>query len=238
VWALTCLIRPTVALFPMFLFIYVYLLKRYDSVKIIKLAAAMAGSFIVIMSPWWVRNYIEIGDFIPLAASSGNPMLQGTYIDYRQTPENTFVYKLGRNAYENDKIEVEVAKKRMLEGFKSDFWGYLKWYTIGKTRNFWRGAFYWKEFLGIETNAVVFYHRLILLGFLGILIKLFNNYKKALLPVMILVYFNLVHCAYMAFDRYAYPLMPIVTMFFAYFTYSFYKAGRILLTKNYLLSEK
>ena len=124
----------------------------------------MAITFVIIISPWWIRNYREYGMFIPLAASSGNPMLQGTYINYEQTPENIVYYKLGKNALETNQNEVETAKKRMIEGFKNDFWRYLKWYTIDKTLLFWRTGFYWREFLGVNQYQVILFHYIILLG--------------------------------------------------------------------------
>ena len=65
-------------------------------VEMVKLGSIMFIMFGVIMSPWWIRNYLEYGEFIPLAASSGNPFLQGTYINYEQTPENVVYYKLGK----------------------------------------------------------------------------------------------------------------------------------------------
>jgi len=50
----------------------------------IKLGTVMFLAFVAVVSPWWIRNYREYGEFIPLAASSGNPLLQGTYVNYEQ----------------------------------------------------------------------------------------------------------------------------------------------------------
>ena len=97
----------------------------------------MLLAFTIVMAPWWIRNYAEYGIFVPLAESSGNPLLQGTYIGYNQTPDKTVLYRLGKNALETNIIEVEVAKRRIIEGFKNDFPGYLKWYTIDKTYLLW-----------------------------------------------------------------------------------------------------
>lgn len=216
VWTLTLLIRPTIAFYPVFLFIYLILYHKVTFRNIIPYVIAMSITFITIMSPWWIRNYIEIGEFIPLAASSGNPMLQGTYVDYKQTSENTVYYKLGKNALETNRNEVETAKKRIISEFKKDFWGYLRWFTIGKTYYFWSGVFYWKEYLNISAKYVLLFHKFLLIGFVGISILLFRNFTKYILPVSIVIYFNLIHCVYMAFDRYAFPLMPILSMFCAY----------------------
>jgi len=127
----------------------------------------------------------KLSRIIPLAASSGNPLLQGTYVNYEQTPENVVYYKLGKNAFETNKTEVAVAKMRIKEEFKKDFWGYLKWYTIGKTNLFWRTVFYWKGFFNIPHSIVLYIH-----------LKGIGKYS---LPVLVMLYFNATHCVYMVF---------------------------------------
>lgn len=213
-WAVATLCRPTIALYPAFLFIYLFWSERTKIVDMIKLGTAMFLVFAAIVSPWWVRNYREYGEFIPLAASSGNPMLQGTYINYEQTPENIVYYKLGKNAFETNKTEVAVAKVRIKEGFKKDFWEYLKWYTIDKTYLFWGTVFYWKGFFNIPSFVVLYSHLFIVLaGFVGILALLFKGIGKYSLPILVILYFNITHCVYMAFDRYAFPLIPLLSIF-------------------------
>ncbi|HHY23177.1 MAG TPA: glycosyltransferase family 39 protein [Clostridiaceae bacterium] len=222
VWVIATLCRPTIALYPLIFFPYLFIYRKINITKAIKLGISMAITFVIIISPWWIRNYREYGMFIPLAASSGNPMLQGTYINYEQTPENIVYYKLGKNALETNQNEVETAKKRMIEGFKNDFWRYLKWYTIDKTLLFWRTGFYWREFLGVNQYQVILFHYIILLGFIGMFIALLSEFTKYILPIGLIAYFNVVHCYYMAIDRYAFPLLPILSIFTGYFIYKTY----------------
>lgn len=215
-YTIATLCRPTVAFFPVFLLIYCL----YNKIKLKNLIApfvAFSFIFILFMTPWWVRNYKEYGEFIPLSAASGNPMLQGTYVDYKQTPENTVYYKLGKTAFETNKIEIDVAKTRMKNEFKKDFWGYLNWYTVKKTIFLWYGAFYWKPFLGISTVFVVGTHYILLLGIPVLIYCLFKNFRYHFLPASIIVYFNIAHCYYMTFDRYAFPLLTILSIYSAYF---------------------
>lgn len=216
-WALVTLCRPTIALYPVLFFTYLLLHQKINIFKAMKLGAIMLVTFIVIMLPWWYRNFLEYGEFVPLAASSGNPMLQGTYVNYEPTPDNIVYYKLGKNAYETNKEEVAVAKMRMISEFKKDFPGYLKWYTIGKTKIFWDSIFYWKEYFGINQYVVLSYHYVLLLGFAGIVSLISRGLTKFLLPISIIFYFNAVHCVYMAFDRYAFPIMPLMAIFSACF---------------------
>jgi 4-amino-4-deoxy-L-arabinose transferase-like glycosyltransferase len=217
IWAAATLCRPTIALYPIILAAYCYFHHRMKIYNIAKLLGVMFFSFIIIMSPWWIRNYREYGEFIPLAASGGNPMLQGTYINYIQSPEEIVYYKLGKNALETNHIEVETAKYRIKRGFEKDFWGYLNWYTVKKTILYWCGAFYWQEIFGISKSTALSFHYVLLLGIPGIVIVLIKNFTKFILPAFIIVYFNIVHCVYMAFDRYAYPMMTLLTIFSAFF---------------------
>lgn len=228
-WAVITLCRPTIALYPVMLFIYLFWEKRLKVVEMVKLGSIMFIMFAVIMSPWWIRNYLEYGEFIPLAASSGNPFLQGTYINYEQTPENVVYYKLGKNAFETNETEVEVAKIRIKQGFKKDFWRYLKWYTIDKAWLLWGTVFYWKQFFGISSNFVILNHYfLIFSSILGILILLFKSLKRYSLIIMLLLYYTAVHCVYMAFDRYAFPLIPLITIISSYFFITVLNAGKKL----------
>jgi 4-amino-4-deoxy-L-arabinose transferase-like glycosyltransferase len=244
VWVLTTLCRPTTAFYPLLLFAYALLHNKIRFSYAIKMGLVMSLAFVLCMSPWWIRNYLEYGEFIPLAASSGNPMLQGTYVGYQQTPENTSYYELGRNALETDKIEVKVAKERIRQGLQNNFLGYVKWYTLGKTGYFWNSVFYWQEYAGIDAMIVLKMHYVILLGLPGILLLaayslvcriqagsftvgkqnaqvkdtgMRYHFSQYLLSVFVILYFNFVHCVYMAFDRYAYPLLPMLSIFAAFF---------------------
>jgi 4-amino-4-deoxy-L-arabinose transferase-like glycosyltransferase len=215
IWTIATLIRPTMALYPLLLFFYLFIYHKYSVIKLIKIGTIMLMTFVIIILPWWIRNYSYYGEFIPLSASSGNPMLQGTYVRYKQTPENIVYYKLGKNTFETNKIEVETAKKRMASEFKKDFFGYLGWFTIGKTIFFWATPFYWKAFFNIRAPIVFIFHYIILLGFLGIASLIKYNFFKFILPISVILYFNVVHCYYMAFDRYAFPLIPLLSIFSA-----------------------
>lgn len=220
-WTAATLCRPTIALYPALLFLYILLYIKPDFLKLIRMGLMMLIPFIIIMTPWWIRNYREYNTFIPLAASSGNPMLQGTYVNYRQTPDNIVFYEIGKNTFETNKNEVKAAKLRMKNGFTKNFWGYLGWYTLGKTFYFWFTIFYWKSYFGIYQYHFAAFHYILIFGFTGIFMLLLNNFHKYILPVLVIFYFNVIHCIYMAFDRYAFPVLPILSVFCALFLYKF-----------------
>lgn len=215
VWTLAVLIRPTILFYPVFYYIYLLINQYIRFGRMMRTGIAMALVFTVIAMPWWIRNYNEYGEFIPLTVSGGNPMLQGTYINYQQTPENVVIYKLGSNSLETDKIETKVALERIKAGFRSDFSRYLLWFTLGKTFYFWTFPFYWNQILGISYSMALLYHILILLvAMIGITRRLTSrSFAQTSLILMLSLYFNLIHCIYMSFDRYAYPIIGIVTIY-------------------------
>lgn len=226
IWAAATLCRPTIALYPVLLIIYLRLYCRISVKRLLKLSAVMLFTFALIMLPWWLRNFQEYGEFIPLAASSGNPMLQGTYIDYKQAPEDVINYQLGKNSFETNKIEIQTAMIRIKSEINKDLWGYLKWYAVGKTKAFWSSAFYWKEFLGVNHYLVLSYHYVLLLGFAGMAYIIRKGFTRFILPISAIFYFNLTHCVFMAFDRYAFPVMPLLTIFCSVFLVKFYEIVR------------
>lgn len=216
-WGITTLCRPTIAFYPAFLFVHFMLNRKVKIYELLKLGLVMTMCFSVIITPWWIRNYLEYSDFIPLAASGGNPLLQGTYVNYEQHPHKIEHYKLGKNSFETNKIEIEVSKVRFIKEIKEDPLGYLRWYTIRKTYFLWGTIFYWRLYFNIGQYFVLATHYVLLLGFFGILIMLFTCFKKSFLPVSVILYFNVIHCVYMAFDRYAFPLLPLLAIFCAIF---------------------
>lgn len=44
-----------------------------------KQAIISIGIGLIVLGPWWARNYIQFDKFIPLTAGAGNPLLLGTY---------------------------------------------------------------------------------------------------------------------------------------------------------------
>ncbi len=215
IWVLAVFCRPTVLFYPCFYLLYLFINKYRSLAECIKFAVTMALIFILIALPWWVRNYNEYQTFIPLTVSSGNPLLQGTYINYIQTTENKTNYEVGKTTLETDNIERNAAYKRIREGFKNHFLKYLCWYTLGKTFYFWALPFYWIDVMGISYWLAVVYHIFILISaacaiFKGIKERLF---MKCSLIVFIALYFNFVYCVYMSFDRYAYPIIGVICIY-------------------------
>lgn len=217
-WAVSCLIRPTAALYPIVILI-MWILYRYPIITAFKNAAIACVIFAIILSPWWVRNYIRYDRFIPFTLSTGNPFLQGTYINYDQTRDYT-PYTPDVDVINTNRIEMETGKYRLKTYFKKYPLEYIYWYTIGKSWELWKSPFYWKTLYSIGWNAASRYHLFILLlSIIGIAASIKRRDKNWLILFLPILYFTLVYIPFYTFSRYSYPLMPLVIILGAYGVY-------------------
>jgi hypothetical protein len=215
IWGLTCLFRPTIAAYPGVILI-MWFVHKYSFKEMLKYTLVVVGVFVVIMSPWWVRNYLDFNRVILLTLSSGNPFLQGTYINYDQTRDYV-PYTPDPDAIKNDKIEMDTGKYRLMTYGKQHPLEYIKWYTLGKSKYLWITPFYWKQVFDISIKSVVIYNYVILLtAIAGALFMFRKKLYGGIFLFSTLAYFNVMHLPYFTFSRYVYPVMPLVMLFSAY----------------------
>jgi 4-amino-4-deoxy-L-arabinose transferase-like glycosyltransferase len=218
------LFRPTIATFPIII-LFMWILKKYSIKDMIKYTVLVGGIFCIILSPWWIRNYNVFHKFIPLTLATGNPMLQGTYINYDQESRKTdglnysqFKYPTG-SEITNNEVEIEISKYRLKNLVPKQPLQFLWWYTFGKTIQQLRWPFVWIEFLGVKFWMVGLWHYLILIfGFIGAT-KYYSNKKRNNMGTMIIatiIYFIVVYLPFYAFGRYFYPAIPFVIIFASY----------------------
>ncbi len=215
IWGVTCLFRPTIAAFPAVILL-MWLVYKYSFKEMLRYSAIVVGIFAIIMAPWWVRNYLDFNRVILLTLSSGNPFLQGTYLNYDQTRDYT-PYTPLPDAVQRDKLELDTGKYRLQTYFKQYPLEYIKWYTLGKSKYLWQIPHYWRPVLNVSVKQAAVYHAVILLfGILGAVLSYKNKVYRALLLFSVIGLFNLIHLPYFTFPRYVYPVMPLVMLFSAY----------------------
>lgn len=231
-WAAATLFRPTIATFPIIILI-MWILRKYSIKDMLKHTVVTVGIFCIILSPWWIRNYTVFHKFIPLTLASGNPMLQGTYINYDQTSRETdgldysqFKYGTG-NEIANNALETEISKFRLKNLVPKEPLQFLYWYTIGKTYYQIRIPFIWTEFLGVKFWMDELLHMLILFfGAFGI-IKYFikkDRNKSGTIVFATVIYFIAAYLPFYAFERYFYPAIPFLITFAVSSFFSYGKA--------------
>lgn len=217
VWSLACLFRPPIAAYPaVILFMWVKS-KSYNLKEMFKYASIVLGIFCIIMAPWWIRNYKNFNMFIPFTESSGNPFLQGTFIDYDKTKGFGVSYRKGSNNIESNRYEIEMGLERLKIYGKKEPLKFIRWYTLGKTWEFWKAPFYWN---GKEVFIKALVEHIIILvtaiiGSISSLKREKGNLSKLMIFITIL-FINLVYLPYFTFERYAYPLMSLMSLFSAY----------------------
>lgn len=219
-WALATYFRPTIATYPIIILI-MWIIMKYSFKDILKNTAIVVGVFCVLMSPWWIRNYRVFHKFIPLTLATGNPMLQGTYINYDQEKSHKtdgldyaqFKYPAG-NEIDNNKVEMKISKYRLKNLVPKHPFKFLAWYTLGKTYNQLNYPFYWKEIFGENFYIAGFYHLVLIVFSIIASIKLLFieklKNKAAVVLSFVTIYFVVVYLPFYAFQRYYYPAMPYV----------------------------
>src|SRR5205823_2298745 len=75
------LVRSEVLLFPLFLLVYLLVVTRgwVERRKVLERLAVLAFAAAVVMSPWIIRNYLLVREFVPTATVAGVAAQEGLY---------------------------------------------------------------------------------------------------------------------------------------------------------------
>ena len=209
IWGFACLIRPTIAAYPIVILV-MWIIKKYSINEMIKYTVITTLAFSLIMAPWWIRNYNEFHRFIPLTLSSGNPFLLGTYVNYNMKKDYT-PYKSGKTVIETNEIEINTGVYRLKTYGRKEPLKYIYWYTIGKSWYLWAYPFYWNSVFGVSSINITIYHQMILLlGIASTIVLFIKRDKKFIFLFLTILFFNIIYLPYFTFSRYSYPIIPIV----------------------------
>lgn len=215
---LATLTRPTVALLPVLLGVYLWGRRDYRFRKALQAALVFGAAFVIALSPWILRNYIHFHKFIPLTVASGNPFLTGTYYDNNiwvdghdpEFPDWPLHWKkVWGDEQATDNYLLELGKKRFAKEFEKDPVRYIEWYTVGKFKLFWwKEPLVWTEILQPIKEALIPIHRILMgLGLIGAIAALRKRIPFAPFLLLLLGYYTVMHMVFLATARYAYPMM-------------------------------
>ena len=213
--------RPTVTLFPFILLVYL-VLKKYPFKLALKQLSIAAILLLVVMAPWWFRNYVAYDEFIPLSGGAGNPTLLGTYQGHgykygppmpevvlsieEQYPDST--------RYEQNQYQMEVAKERIRTMWEHNPYWFIQTYTNSKLRIQWGNPFYWIEVFGVSIEEMKIIFRVLfwtsLVSFLLALAFHKGTRKEMFFISLFILYFTLMNNLYLAYPRYNQPLLPFL----------------------------
>ena len=151
IFGIVVMVRPTI--FPLFVVIYLIELLWSRRKKYVMYFIYFAIGLLVIMIPWWIRNFLVTGKFILLCTQAGNPLIGGAY------PPG-----FGGDMHVGENQLIEVIKV-IINGFINHPYEYIKWFTIGKLKLIF-GSVYLAGFLPeLKIFCIVHYISLILGGF-------------------------------------------------------------------------
>lgn len=241
-FSLCCLFRPTAACFPVVIII-VWIIKKYKITSMIRYTSIVFLVFAVFMMPWITRNYNDFGQFILFTKSSGNPFLQGTFIDYDKSGGMgvDIPYESSDDAIADNQTEINIGIERIKTYALKKPLSYISWYTLGKTFYFWQ-PFYWKS--NIQQYFFIIFviveHYLILILSVCSVFKAFKEKKRSasfLILFLSIVIFNISYLPFMTMGRYSYPLMGLVIILSSDFINCKYNKNVILMKCNSIVKK-
>ncbi|RAP77101.1 glycosyltransferase family 39 protein [Paenibacillus montanisoli] len=217
---LACYVKPQCALLPICLLI-IWLVQRYSWKDIFKFTAIIGVCSMLLLSPWWVRNYVNFHEFIPFTKSTGNPMLLGALIKRANPPKGFFEqypqYKDQKLFSGSDSGEKLAAKRVIAYGFKHHPLDYAYWFTVGKSIQLFESPFYSRPVPGLPRPAINVVHWLyVLTGFAGLIMLGVSRRLRTILPLLLpFLYYWFIHLPFITFGRYGYPLLSLLAIFAA-----------------------
>ncbi len=225
---LSLLVRPTIAIFPAVFLLWLAISRRIRW----KIFFAYAGIGVVLCSlmlvPWWIRNENLYHTFIPFTASSGNPLLYGTFpIGYSTkfpAKEPTFIVITTRekhlfakklpSLYARDQADRQMAIRNFHYEWHKNPLRVIASYTIGKFINFYTTMDWFGSFPRITRIQLILLHWTFL--FFAV-IALIKHRKVAFVQVFFLyaISTQIVYQVYLSMARYALPVEFLLTPFAA-----------------------
>jgi hypothetical protein len=223
-----CYFKPQTILFSVVI-AFIWLIQKFTWRQMITYTLLIAVTFCILLSPWWIRNYVTFGHWVTFTESAGNPLLQGAFINgnppsagfFKKYPQYTNKATLFQGG---DKNQVTTAKRILLYGLYYEPAAYLDWYLLKKPVALYKWPYYWKTIFGVSKAAmdkIQLY--LAIIGALGIVVSLIRREGKTLLVLLSFVYFTIIYLPFVTFSRYGYPNVFILILFAAYLLYFVYQ---------------
>jgi len=201
----TVLIRPNSL--PLAVVPYLFLWLQHRKL-FLPLILRGVGAFSLVMLPWWIRNLVTFGEFIPVAkGEAGNPFLGGTDPYFMGTIDWSKVQEEGQFAE---------GMRRIREGFREDPWLWIRWFTVGKFKVFFRtlwvgmypsSVYAWYYTFLNKLHFIVVYVGLAVLP----LMTLRGSRSYAYLFVSLGMFWT-IHQLFIPVDRYLYGMLPFLML--------------------------
>ncbi|WP_172197301.1 glycosyltransferase family 39 protein [Saccharibacillus qingshengii] len=213
--------KPQASLFPAVL-LFLWLRERYSLKEICKYTAVVLGTYLILLCPWWIRNFLAFGHFVLFTDSAGSPFLLGTRINYGLPPAGFFdaypQYDPKTIFAGSDSDAVARGLDILRYGFSHHFGTYLHWYTLGKLEGLYIESYYWRPIWPIGRPLMDMLQKvLVCVTLVGLVSALVRERFGRLLPLLLtFAYFTAIYIPFVAFGRYGYPTIVFMLPFTAY----------------------
>jgi 4-amino-4-deoxy-L-arabinose transferase-like glycosyltransferase len=196
---LTVLVRPE--FFPIIFIVHaVYWFQKHRRSAAVSFAYSLLGVVLVLL-PWWIRNYITLDEFIPFATQT-NPFYAGTF------PYNN--YNDGMVESEG-KTEMEAAIERLKVGFTQHTGLFVWWYTLGKLKYTYSAMYYGgghDPFYPVLSSGQLLHRAIIWSGTLALMASLWFWRQGTALISAVIVLMSFIRLFFVPEYRYNFTMMP------------------------------
>jgi len=199
IFGMLVMVRPTI--FPLFVAIYLIELLWNRKKEYLMCFICFLIGLLIIMIPWWIRNYLVTGKFILLCTQAGNPLIGGAY-----PPGFSGSVHVGDN-------QLKEGIKIIINGFINHPYEYIKWFTIGKLKLIFGGVYLAGFLPELKFFCIVHYISL-LLGGIGVILGILKNNVRILSEYVIML--TVLQLAFIPELRYAFPIMSVLMILSGY----------------------
>ncbi|MBD3921637.1 glycosyltransferase family 39 protein [Paenibacillus sp. PR3] len=213
--------KPHASLYPA-IFLLLWLKRKYTFKQMVQFGAVMAGAYIVLLLPWWIRNLITFDRFVLFTNSAGSPFLLGTRILGAMPPAGFFEahpeYSPETVFQGSDSTAIHKGLDIIRYGFTHEPLRYSYWFTLGKMAELYLNPYYWRPVWPIGRDAMKWIQQaLVTVSLVGLVWAMIRRPIERQLPVLLtLLYFTAIYLPFVAFSRYGYPNMVLITLFAAF----------------------
>ena len=224
--ALSSYLRPVGLLLPFLIILYYF--KSYGIKPSLKYSGIILAVFILILSPWIIRNYQVFHSFVPVSTNGGLNFLMGNHPNSNGNVNSNFEYDNSNlneveesvNAYNNGfKSIIDDPLQAIVRSFKKIMFAYIRGdssitWSLKQTENKLSPIFL--SYVFFFTNY--FFYVIIFLSFFSFY-SMFRKDNSKLKSILIYVYIFFISMIliYVGSERYLIPILPIHFLLFSDF---------------------
>ena len=172
--------------------------------------AALCLTFVLVILPWSVRNYVVLDDFIPVGTTGGLVLLQGStekflIIDGKNEMYQTYIPPAGSKHSQIDKYFARAGLERNMAHFRTDPPDFV-WFMAKKLARLWYATESGKNHNLILLSQLPLY----VFAVIGVIFAWVKGKTLTWIPLCIVAYFVALHWLSLPLFRYIIPIMPYV----------------------------